>query len=164
MRKRKKQSYGTKKSKILLAALVVTALSSTMPVYANPILNDGEPDQKNVGSAALTITAKPAGTGTTTWSGTAENSYNVTWGVPTYANVTIQNGGIWRPMDSNSIYIPGSLTIEKDAVLDLSYKYGENYPANPWTGRNGSVTVRRLSSANTVFYDGAILRLNAGVI
>lgn len=157
MQKRKKPTGRAGQRQVLLAALVIEALLYTSSAYAVPlVLDDGDSvTNKNVGSTALLITS---GQTATTWYGAKENSK------AKYTNVTIESGGIWRPMDAYNISINEALTIKKDGILDLSYKYGENYPGNSW---DASASVVRGLYANTaksstIFYDGAILRANVG--
>lgn len=163
LQKRKKQSGGAQKKRALLAACVSAALLYATPAHAALRLYD----EANVTHPNIKVNNP---TGFTIASGETWRTYfNAATGngessATKYTNITIQSGGIWQPLDSNNlINVEGTLTLEKDAVLDLSYKYGpENYPANDWTS-NQLIRMLKADTANsvkTVFHDGAILRVN----
>lgn len=160
MRKIKKRDGRTKKSNALLAALAVSALLYTSPAYASTILNDETPDlKKNMKSTSFTI---GAGETVTTWSGTKEQ--------PSFLNVkyngdiVVLGGGTWRPMDATSLrLVNGTFELYKDGLVDMSYKYGENYPANPWNRNNTGSDIesdRGFVAYHAILHDGAILRMN----
>lgn len=184
MRLRNKRSKRTTQAKhALLAASIAAALFCTPPAAYAGVERPGETvDQENAGAAPLIIAV---GQTKTTWGGatqTANSSYKY--------DITVESGGIWRPMDSygatvlsgdNSII--STLEIKSGGILDLSYKYGkENWPDFSWqygTESDGvtpiidsQAGVRSLTvgqNPNSTIYpqgqvllhDGAILRLTA---
>ncbi|SDE28862.1 TonB-dependent receptor domain-containing protein [Sporomusa acidovorans] len=155
MRKLKKRDGRTKKRQALLAALAVSALLYTSPAYASAILNDATPDLKNMKNTSFTI---GAGETVTTWSGTKERPsvLNVQYN----GDIVVLGGGIWRPMDATSLkLVNGTFELYKDALVDMSYKYGENYPANTWN-RNDTRSDRGFVAYHAILHDGAILRMN----
>lgn len=133
-------------------------LGGAFSVEAGPAINDGTPDIINAGSSDLAISDTK-----TTWAGNAEDS-----GIY-YNNVTLKDGSVWRPMDSSGTVVTGTLTLHEGSLLDLSYKYGENYPNNPWNGSltgstatTNNLTVGSANSGKTIFYNGATIRINMG--
>lgn len=97
----------------------------------------------------------------TTWSGTQQRPNSVKYN----GIILINSGGIWRPMDAKAINVYGTFELKSGALLDLSYKYGENYPNNPWgTYDNINLASSRnfLTYGKTVLHDGSIIRLNVG--
>ncbi|SDE69996.1 TonB-dependent receptor domain-containing protein [Sporomusa acidovorans] len=155
---RKKQD-DRKQGNILLTALIAAALFCvTPPAQAAPILNDGTPDRTNMINQDLTINS---GETVTTWSGTKERPNSVKYN----GNILINSGGIWRPMDAKAINVYGSFELDSGALLDLSYKYGENYPDNPWgtyDSTNLASSRNFLTYGTTILHDGSIIRLNVG--
>ncbi|SFM00671.1 autotransporter outer membrane beta-barrel domain-containing protein [Pelosinus propionicus] len=159
MRKWKKRIQRRNQAKhAFLAATVMAALFCTTPAQAAPILNDGTPDRTNMINTDLTI---GSGETVTTWSRTTERPTAVRYN----GNILINSGGIWRPMDAKAINVYGSFELDSGALLDLSYKYGENYPDNPWaTYENTNLAYSRnfLTYGTTILHDGSIIRLNVG--
>lgn len=160
MRKLKKRAGRTKKKQVLLAALAVSALLYTSPAYASLLLNDGPPDKMDLMNTSFTIGPNET---VTTWARTKEQ-YNkaAKSNIDYNGNIVVQSGGIWRPMDAASgIHLDtGTFELYKDAVLDMSYKYGENYPGNLWNTSGASAANRGLSANHAVLHDGAVLRMN----
>ncbi|SFM00698.1 TonB-dependent receptor domain-containing protein [Pelosinus propionicus] len=157
MRKIKKRDGRAKKRQVLLAALAVSAMLYTSPAYASLLLNDGPPDRMDLMDTSFTIGPNET---VTTWARTKEQ-YNKAAKMNIYynGNIVVLGGGIWRPMDASSAINldTGTLELYKDAVLDLSYKYGENYPGNLW---DTTATMRTFSADHAVLHDGAVLRMN----
>jgi outer membrane autotransporter protein len=165
VRPRNKPSKQTKRTNqakhTLLAASIAAALFCITPAYAaGPELPGETVDKPDAGAAPLVI---GAGQTITTWAGATQSASYL------YGNgVTIESGGIWRPMDVNGVSTHGGiLTIKNGATLDLSYKYEDyaydvadaatwkslkrgfgNYVDNAATG----------AATKTVLYDGAILK------
>ncbi|MFA7069177.1 MAG: hypothetical protein WC127_09425, partial [Acidaminococcaceae bacterium] len=140
------------KRKILMTLAVSTLLYNT-PAYASTILNDATPDLKNMKNTSFTI---GAGETVTTWSGTKERPSPIN--VKYNGDIVVLGGGIWRPMDATSLkLVNGTFELYKDALVDMSYKYGENYPANLW---NTNGTRRGFVAHHAILHDGAILRMN----
>ena len=95
----------------------------------------------------------------TTWSGKKENTglngkYNKT--------IIVENGGTWRPLDGMNINLTGTFELYNSAILDLAYKYGDNYPANPWPTKASGYTRYFSVTGITILHDGATIRMNVG--
>lgn len=94
----------------------------------------------------------------TTWSGTKEQPsvLNVKYN----GDIVVLGGGIWRPMDATSLkLVNGTFELYPDALLDMSYKYGENYPANTWDS-NVTRSDRGFIAYHAILHNRAILRMN----
>ncbi|WP_371366934.1 Vitamin B12 transporter BtuB [Sporomusa rhizae] len=156
-KKRVRRTLLAKRS-LLAASIVVALFSVTLPAQAAPILNDGTPDRTNIINQDLTV---GPGETVTTWSGTQQRPNSVKYN----GIILINSGGIWRPMDAKAINVYGTFELKSGALLDLSYKYGENYPNNPWgtyDSTNLASSRNFLTYGKTVLHDGSIIRLNVG--
>lgn len=187
MRFQKKRYKRTQQAKhTVLAASIAAALFCFTPTAYADVERPGETvDQPNAGAAPLLI---EAGQSKTTWGGATQTANS------SYKDVTIESDGIWRPMDyagyvsSKSINVlsgdssVATLEIKSGGILDLSYKYIENWPDFSWqlgTEADGSIPiidsragVRKLivgkqpnsttdPQGQVLLHDGAILRLTA---
>ncbi|GBG58132.1 BrkA autotransporter [Sporomusaceae bacterium FL31] len=183
MRKRKKNSNSGKKRQVLLAACVAAALLCSSPTYAGPKLaGEPDPDIKSVNADYPNLLIDQDET-KTTWANRYQNNdgtgaahtENATVANVTYSGViTVSQGATWRPMDAANNIVVNTLELQSGALLDLSYKYGENlgdsstYPAGAtyWSGaRSAGQSYTRGSfsvSGTAILHDGAIIRLNVG--
>ncbi len=176
MRTRKKPSSKARKSKALLAALVISSFFYATPAHGYPLIS-GETDVTfgEAGTAGQTHTVH-AGQTWRTYTGASQVSVTNANATVYYKDITILGGGIWQPMDAaGTINLNGTLELYGGGILDLSYKYGVNWtdnlannPAdNPWDGTGNNATVRLFRTSSTlknavIFHDGAILRMNLG--
>lgn len=156
-KKRIRQTQQAKRA-LLAASIAVALFSVAPPAQAAPILNDGTPDRTNMINQDLSV---GPGETVTTWSGTQQRPNSVKYN----GIILINSGGIWRPMDAKAINVYGTFELKSGALLDLSYKYGENYPNNPWgtyDSTNLASSRNFLTYGKTVLHDGSIIRLNVG--
>lgn len=146
-----------------LVALISAALLYPLPAYATLVITDQDSSSilYNQASVSETINSDAVWR---SYSGSSQTSV----GSATYTgNIIVLSGGIWQPMDAaTTINLNGTLELYRGAILDLSYKYGENYPDNLYSGTGGNGTTRRIVTSSslkpaTVFHDGAILRLSS---
>ncbi|WP_188398802.1 TonB-dependent receptor domain-containing protein [Sporomusa sp. GT1] len=154
MKSRKKLNS---KKKELLTSLVLSALLCSTPVYAGPVIIGETVNDKELGTGTgPAIYTIGAGQTKTTWINTDQTNTPAL----RYKAVVIEDGGIWRPMDSVG-FSSGDLTIGAGAVLDMSYKYADyNYDVSgaEWKSLVRGFNNNNTTATKTVFYDGAILK------
>lgn len=84
------------------------------------------------------------------------------------ANITIDNGGIWRPLDRNSTINVNALTMLSGSTIDFAYKYSadngysEQNGYDPWSVATASSTARILKINNGNFEGKINFRINLG--
>ena len=148
MQFQKKRYKRTRQAKhaVLAASLAATLFCTSPTAYAGVERSGETVDQANAGAAPLVVAA---GQTWTTWAGAAQTTYDA-YGNPQNPNyqygVTIESGGIWRPMDAYGATVfsgdnssVSTLEIKSDGILDLSYKYGKEYWSD-FSWQTGTVT------------------------
>ena len=141
-----------------LVFLIISSLGLYLPVYGSIVLDDGTPDLTNMINQNFTVSS---GESVTTWSSTTENGGSFSKQGRYNGNILIETGGIWRPMDSaGAAKTYGTLEIENGGLLNLSYKYGENYPDNEWNSTGSQYAYSLAAKGTTILHNGSSIRLN----
>ncbi|EGO61948.1 TonB-dependent receptor domain-containing protein [Acetonema longum] len=84
------------------------------------------------------------------------------------ANITIDNGGLWRPLDRNGTVNVNALTMLSGSTIDFAYKYSaansytEANGYDPWSVATASSTARILKINNGNFEGNINFRINLG--